>query len=178
MLASDNLLFVNNNKGSSWRHLSTPLRPPLPRPVCLCPAMGRGRSPGPHMGLRWDASSRPIEWNAQHKLDFPWVGRAGTPLLPPGALHPRLGRKRGHTHCRNPGAGLGSQETGPEVPEHRLQQPASSPTRQASWGFAGQASTSHPGPCTQRPESQGPEAGTLLQGPPSTVPSRAAQAPG
>lgn len=51
-----------------------------------------------------------------------------------GSLHPRLGRKRGHTHSRNPRAGSGSQEMGPEVPLQALAQPSCLPGP-ASCGF-------------------------------------------
>lgn len=50
-----------------------------------------------------------------------------------GSLHPRLGRKRGHTHSRNPRAGSGSQEMGPEVPLQALAQPSCLPGPRLLW---------------------------------------------
>lgn len=37
--------------------------------------MGRGRSPGPHMGLRWDSSSHRVERTAEAGVSRGWEGR-------------------------------------------------------------------------------------------------------
>lgn len=83
--------------------------------------VGPGRSPGPHTRSS-GGTPRPskLQVAAPPGGSGGWEGWEGRELIPPpGTLHP-LRRKFGHTHCRNLGAGLGSQETGPEVPEHKL----------------------------------------------------------
>jgi len=61
--------------------------------------------------------------SSQKKLRNQEALAGGELRLPRGPRRPRLGRKCRHTHCRNPGAGPGAQETGPEVPQHMLEQP-------------------------------------------------------
>lgn len=101
--------------GAGGHHLypaSAPAALPLQAATTMSPVPAHGWRAGGHLpGPRMPhsgGSPRPIEAEeaAQPGGSGGWERR--DLRWPPGPLHPRLGRKCGHTHCRNPGAGLGS----------------------------------------------------------------------